>query len=82
MVVWHVELLNLEEVYAMNKIRARFRRGEELKYLGHLDLMRLFERAIRRARLPIEHTTGFNQHPKIVFGLPLGVGVISEADYV
>jgi len=65
----------------VNKIRARFSRGEEVKFIGHLDIMKVFERAIRRSSLPISYSKGFNPHPQIVFGLPLAVGVTSEAEY-
>lgn len=66
----------------MINIRARFIRGEEVKYISHLDLMKLFERALRRSGIPIYYSQGFNPHPQIVFGLPLSVGVTSEAEYV
>lgn len=72
----------MEEVFVLINIRARFARGEELKYISHLDMMKLFERALRRARIPIYYSQGFNPHPQIVFGLPLSVGVTSSADYV
>lgn len=65
----------------MNGLRVKFSRGEEVKYISHLDLMRVFERALRRARLPVAFTKGFNPHPEMVFGLPLSVGVTSEAEY-
>lgn len=65
----------------MVNIRIKFRRGEEVKFISHLDLMKVFERAIRRARLPIAYSQGFNPHPGMVFGLPLSVGVTSEAEY-
>lgn len=69
------------EVIALVNIRTKFRRGEEVKFISHLDLMKVFERAIRRARIPIAYSQGFNPHPSMVFGLPLGVGVTSEAEY-
>ncbi len=65
----------------MISIRVKFKRGEEVKFISHLDLMKVFERAIRRARLPIAYSQGFNPHPGMVFGLPLSVGVTSEAEY-
>ena len=71
----------MEEVFALNSIRARFIRGEEVKYISHLDLMKVFERALRRSKLPIAYSQGFNPHPQMVFGLPLSVGVTSEAEY-
>lgn len=69
------------EVIKLTIIRVKFRRGDEVKFISHLDLMKVFERAIRRARLPIAYSQGFNPHPGMVFGLPLGVGVTSEAEY-
>lgn len=66
---------------ALSSIRIRFLRGEGVKYISHLDLMKVFERAIRRSRLPIAYSQGFNPHPQMVFGLPLSVGVTSEAEY-
>lgn len=65
----------------MNGLRVKFIRGEEVKYISHLDLMKVFERALRRARLPVAYSKGFNPHPEMVFGLPLSVGVTSEAEY-
>jgi radical SAM-linked protein len=71
----------LEEGFVVYSIRAKFIRGEEVKFISHLDLMKSFERAIRRSRLPIAYSQGFNPHPQMVFGLPLSVGVTSEAEY-
>lgn len=65
----------------MNSIRIRFTRGEKVKFISHLDLMKVFERAIRRSGLPIAYSKGFNPHPQMVFGLPLGVGMTSEGEY-
>lgn len=66
----------------MNSVRAKYTRGEEVKYISHLDLMRVFERAIRRAGIPIAYSQGYNPHPQMVFALPLSVGVTSEVEYV
>ncbi|MDP4182772.1 MAG: TIGR03936 family radical SAM-associated protein, partial [Bacillota bacterium] len=65
----------------MNSLRVKFIRGEEVKYISHLDMMKLFERALRRSELPISYSQGFNPHPNMVFGLPLSVGVTSESEY-
>lgn len=65
----------------MTILRCKYERGEEVKFISHLDLLRVFERAIRRAELPIEHSEGYNPRPKIVFALPLPVGVTSEGEY-
>ena len=66
----------------MTSIRAKFIRDEEVKFISHLDLMKVFERALRRAGIPILYSKGFNPHPQLVFGLPLSVGVTSEAEYL
>jgi len=65
----------------LNNIRVMFSRGNDVKYISHLDMMKLFERAFRRSRIPIAYSQGFNPHPQLVFGLPLSVGVTSEAEY-
>lgn len=65
----------------MNSIRIRFTRGEDVKFISHLDLMKVFERAVRRSGLPIAYSQGFNPHPHMVFGLPLSVGVTSDGEY-
>jgi radical SAM-linked protein len=59
-------------------VRLRFRRGEEVKYISHLDLMRLFVRACRRAGLPLAYSGGFSPTPVIAMALPLAVGVVGE----
>jgi radical SAM-linked protein len=65
----------------MHNIRVRFVRGEQVKYISHLDLIKVFERAMRRAKIPLGYSQGFNPHPQMVFGLPLSVGVTSDAEY-
>jgi len=64
----------------MQRLRLKFGRGEELKFLSHLDLMRLWERALRRAGLPLAYSEGFTPHPQIALAAPLLVGVTSEAE--
>jgi radical SAM-linked protein len=51
------------------------------RYISHLDLLRTFERSIRRAGLPMAFTSGFNPHPKISFAAPLGVGTAGEKEF-
>lgn len=63
-------------------IRARYIKKGDLAFLSHLDLVRFFERAFRRAKVPLAFTQGFNPHPIIAFAAPLSVGVNSEAEYV
>jgi radical SAM-linked protein len=62
-------------------LRFKFSRGPELKYIAHLDMLRLFERAIKRAGLPVAYTQGFNPRQKLVFGLPIAVGLTSSSEY-
>jgi len=64
----------------MQRLRLKFGRGEELKFLSHLDLMRLWERALRRAGLPLAYSEGFTPHPQIALAVPLLVGVTSDAE--
>lgn len=63
-------------------IRLKFTKGNEVKYISHLDLMRVFQRAIRRTGIPISYSSGFNPHQEISFGAPLALGVTSDAEYV
>ncbi|RQW07476.1 TIGR03960 family B12-binding radical SAM protein [candidate division KSB1 bacterium] len=62
--------------------RIHYRRGEQVRFLSHLDLLRLFERALRRARIRTVFSQGFNPHPKLSFGPPLATGLTSDAEYV
>ena len=62
--------------------RAVFERKGALSYIGHLDLKAVFERALRRAGLPLLYTQGFNPRPMLVFALPLGVGTDTEGDWL
>lgn len=63
-------------------VRLKFTKGKEVKYISHLDLMRVFQRAIRRSGIPISYSSGYNPHQEISFGAPLALGVTSEAEYV
>jgi len=64
----------------MQRLRLEFGRGEDLKFLSHLDLMRLWERALRRAGLPLAYSEGFTPHPRIALAAPLSVGITSQAE--
>lgn len=63
-------------------IRIRFSKFGPVKYIGHLDLMRYFQKALRRSDLPITYTKGFSPHPVMSFAAPLGVGITSEGEYM
>lgn len=58
------------------KIRIRFHKDGDLRLIGHKDLMRCFERMLRRADLPIRWTQGFNPHPRLALALPLPLGMV------
>ena len=62
--------------------RIKYGRYEGVKYISHLDILKLFDRATRRADLPVAYSEGFNPHPKFVFGMPIPVGTTSESEYV
>jgi len=64
----------------MQRIRIRFSRGEELKFISHLDIMRLWQRALHRAGIPLAYTEGFSPHPRISLAAPLAVGVTSQSE--
>ena len=53
---------------------AAFEKGEKLRFIGHLDLMRTMQRALRRSHLPIKYSNGFNPHIRLSFAAPGGKG--------
>ena len=64
------------------KIRIKFRKYGVMKFIGHLDIMRYFQKAIRRANIDISYSGGFSPHMIMSFAAPLGVGITSEGEYV
>lgn len=64
------------------RIRMEFTKGEELRFVSHLDLLKTFERAMRRADVPLAFSEGFNPHPKMSFAAATAVGVTSAREYV
>lgn len=64
------------------RLRIRHTKLGKLRFLGHRDLARLWERALRRARLPVAYTEGFAPHPKLHFGLALPTTYESLAEYL
>ena len=60
--------------------RALFEKTGNAVYISHLDLMRLFQRAFKRAGLPLTHTKGFNPRPSVSIALPLSLGVESRCE--
>lgn len=63
------------------KLRIKFSKKGPLRFIGHLDIMRYFQKAIRRSDIDIAYSTGFSPHQIISFAAPLGVGVESEGEY-
>ena len=61
-------------------LRALFVKTGNAVYISHLDLMRLFQRAFKRAGLPLTHTQGYNPRPSVSIALPLSVGVESQCE--
>lgn len=64
------------------KLRVKFKKSGVLVYVGHLDLMRYFQRAVKRADIPIKFSEGFNPHQIMSFSAPLSVGVTSDGEYM
>lgn len=70
----------MEEVSAL-KIRIKYAKTGVLRFIGHLDVMRYFQKAIRRAGLDVAYSQGYSPHQLITFAAPLGLGVTSEGEY-
>ena len=64
------------------KIRIKFRKFGNIKYIGHLDVQRFFQKAVRRAEIDVAYTTGFSPHQVMSFAAPLGVGLESNGEYM
>lgn len=64
------------------KVRVKFRKEGAMKFIGHLDVMRYFQKAIRRAEIDIQYSKGYNPRQEMSFASPLGVGLTSDSEYV
>lgn len=64
------------------KVRIKFSKSGNMKFIGHLDTMRYFQKAMRRADIDIAYSTGFSPHQIMSFAAPLGVGITSEGEYL
>lgn len=64
------------------KLRIKFRKYGPIRFIGHLDVMRFFQKANRRAELDVAYTGGFSPHQIMSFAAPLGVGLESRGEYV
>ncbi len=63
------------------KVRIKFSKEGSLKFIGHLDTMRFFQKALKRADLPVAYSEGFSPHIIMSFAAPLGVGITSSGEY-
>lgn len=64
----------------MQRLCLTFCRGPELQYVAHLDMLRLWQRALRRAGLPLAYSQGYSPSPRLSLACPLPVGVTCESD--
>ena len=64
------------------KVRVKFRKYGPVRFIGHLDVMRFFQKAIRRAELDIAYSAGYSPHQIMSFAAPLGVGLVSNGEYM
>lgn len=64
------------------KVRLKFTKAGPLKFIGHLDIMRYFQKAFRRAEIDVEYSKGFSPHQLMSFAAPLGVGLTSDGEYL
>ena len=63
-------------------IRIRFGKEGMLRWIGHLDVLRTFQKIFRRAGIPMVFSKGYSPHPVMSFALPLGLGLSSEGEYL
>ena len=64
------------------KLRMSFGKEGIVKFIGHLDIMRYFQKAFRRANVDITYSQGYHPHPCLSFASPLGVGLESRGEYL
>ena len=64
------------------RVRVRWTKQGRIRFCGHRDSARIWERAVRRADLPVSYTQGFTPRPRIAFGLALATGQESVAEYL
>ena len=64
------------------KVRIKFQKRGAIRFIGHLDVMRYFQKAMRRAEIDIAYTSGFSPHQIMTFAAPLGVGLESNGEYM
>jgi len=71
---------HMNQPLTQQRIRITFGKLDAMRFIGHLDLAKTWERVLRRARVPVEYTQGFNPRPRLQFAAALPVGVSSESE--
>ena len=64
------------------KTRIKFSKCGSMRFVGHLDVMRYFQKAFRRAQIPVSYSQGFSPHQLMSFSSPLGIGLSSDGEYM
>lgn len=64
------------------RLIAKFAKREQVRFVSHLDIQRMFQRAFRRADIPLAYSYGFNPHPQLSFATALSTGVTSECEWL
>ena len=71
-----------ESAGAASRLRVRFAKHGKVRFTSHRDVARIWERALRRAEVPVAYSAGFTPRPRIAFGLALSTGYSSDAEYL
>ncbi|HZU77504.1 MAG TPA: TIGR03936 family radical SAM-associated protein [Dehalococcoidia bacterium] len=64
----------------VQRLRVSYRRGPAARFISHLDIMRFWERALRRAHVPVSYSEGFTPHAQIALAAPLSIGQTSDCE--
>ena len=64
------------------RVRVKFAKYGPMKFIGHLELMRYLQSAVRRTQIPVKYDEGMHQRMVMSFAMPLGVGPTSSAEYM
>ncbi|MCX5750630.1 MAG: TIGR03936 family radical SAM-associated protein, partial [Candidatus Saganbacteria bacterium] len=64
----------------MQRLRIKYTKEDPVRFIGHLDFIKIFEKAMRRTDLPVAYSQGFNPRMQISWGLPLALGITSDGE--
>ena len=70
------------QVFVLSNYVIKYARDDRVKYISHLDFIRMFHRTVRRAGLLMKFSEGFNPHPVMTVAMPLSVGITSDSEYM